>query len=450
MLIRFTVENFRSFNQETTFSMIPGRMQKHAEHIISNPASGFDALPLALIYGANAAGKSNLVRAMQFARKLIIKGLRAKELIPVQSFRLNPTGQEAPSHFEFEFVVQDKAYSYGFTLTPRRIIDEWLYEVTAQTDTMLFERKTDKAGQAEATFGKPIKEDTELLGFVARGTRPNQLLLTELIDKNMTIFQPIHDWFQHSLVIIFPDSRFKGIQGYVHHDQPFTEALGTFLQSMDTGIDEVCTRAIDPTEIFRTHQQVEEALDSVVEDSTNGEDDAQRWVLLDGSRGERYIVRRLEQGKIEALSLGTKRYIDDKPVEFDIWEESDGTKRLLDLFPVLHAPHDKVFVIDELERSLHPNLVQRFLQQFLASPRGKQLVVTTHEATLLDLTLLRRDEIWFVEKDEQGGSALYSLEEFKPRNDLDIRKGYLHGRFGAIPVFGSQLQLDPELSPHAV
>ncbi|NHZ72580.1 MAG: AAA family ATPase, partial [Aquificales bacterium] len=126
MLIRFSVENFRSFNEEAVFSMLPGRMQKHPEHIIPNKESGIDVLSLALLYGANASGKSNLVRAMDFARNFIIRSTRPKQSIPLETFRLDKPRINQPSRFEFEFVVSKKAYAYGFKTDHRRVHEEWL------------------------------------------------------------------------------------------------------------------------------------------------------------------------------------------------------------------------------------------------------------------------------------------------------------------------------------
>jgi AAA15 family ATPase/GTPase len=128
-------------------------------------------------------------------------------------------------------------------------------------------------------------------------------------------------------------------------------------------------------------------------------------------------------------------------VLFDTAEESDGTIRLMDLLPIVTKPEEdesKVYVIDELDRSLHPNLCYLFIQDFLAKSGKNQLIVTTHESNLLTFDLLRRDEIWFVEKDQGGATALYSLEEYAPRYDKDIQKGYLLGRFGAIPIIGKK------------
>ncbi len=449
MLIRFTVENFRSFAEETVFSTLPGRAKKHADHIIPTPVADIAVLRAAVIYGANASGKSNLVRAIAFARQFIVDGLRPKQPVPVEPFRLNAGSNFRPSRFEFEFVAGGQVYAYGFAADRQRVHDEWLYVIrSAQSEYSLFQRISDEKGVAQITFGNAAVTsgtDRQFLDFVARTVRPNQLLLTKMAENNVDLFEPPYEWFRTALTIIFPDSFARSIQLRVHKDQRFSQALAAFLQDMNTGITEVCTTPVKPDEIDFPLDLLEYELNTPEQsvEKNNGNGEADKMLVLNGPNG-RYLIHRDEAGALRAYVLHTRHYAAGQPVDFQLAEESDGTQRLFDLFPVLYGATDRVFIIDELERSLHPNLVRHFIRQFLRSAGRNQLIVTTHESTLLDLTLLRRDEIWFVEKSPSGVSAMYSLEAFKPRHDLDIRKGYLQGRFGAIPVFGSRLFLEGE------
>lgn len=446
MLIRFTVENFRSFNGEAVFSMIPGRSRQHSNHIISNAESGIDTLRASLLYGANASGKSNLVKAMSFARNLIVEGSRPKQKIFFQPFRLQKERDKELSRFEFEFSVGNQTFAYGFELSNEKVHNEWLYLINSKVDTPLFERETDKQGLAIAQFAKSSMssnfKESQFFDFVARGTRPNQLLLTEMIEQNAGgVFELVYEWFRTKFIIIFPNTRIHGIQLGIYTNQNFSAALANFLNTMNTGIDKVYLKPIDepadvPLNVIDDALVELNANDNLVSDQT----DEQQFAMIDGSNGQRYLV--LKNGSSNSpkfYALFTQRIVDGDLIDFNMIDESDGTQRLLDLFPILYASHGSVFVIDELERSLHPNLVRLFIENFLKSNNHNQLVVTTHESTLIDLDLLRRDEIWFVEKNPQGASTLYSLEEFKIRPDLDARKGYLQGRFGAIPVFGSSL-----------
>jgi uncharacterized protein len=444
MLIRFSVKNFRSFDEEVLFSLIPGRSQKHQHHVQQQHSVDFKVLRMALLYGANASGKSNLVRAMEFARDLILEGTRPKQLIDVQPFRLRAKSDDTPSRFEFEFIAGGKAYAYGFIIDRRKVHEEWLYNIHLESDQedVIFERTTSREGMTQATFTETFAAnlDEQFLHFVARGTRPNQLLFTELIENNVSYLDPIDRWFRHSLTIIFPHSHFNGIEINVHADQEFSQALAQFLHSLHTGIDEVRLQRVE-IESLDLPQELIEKVSTELEEVEQPENETPQEIIvvLEAPGQRRFMLQRTSDSGIESYSLATVRHFDGSEVVFEVSEESDGTQRLFDLFPVLHSSEEKVFVIDELERSLHPNLVHRFIETFLGSKGNNQLIVTTHESTLLDLSLLRRDEIWFVEKSPRGASTLYSLEEFKIRHDLDIRKGYLQGRFGAIPVFGSSL-----------
>lgn len=437
MLIRFSVENFRSFNGEAIFSMLPGRMQKHNEHIIAL-SNNIQALRVGLIYGANASGKTNLVRAMDFAKDFVVDGTKPKQSIPFEPFRLEKTNMGQPSRFEFEFMAKKRIYAYGFSIDNKLVKEEWLFLINGENEIPLFERKTSNSNKVTASFSNSNSEsDNQFLNFIIKATRPNQLLLTTLADNNANDFEPVYEWFRNTLAIIFPYSHAHSIQVGVHKDQKFSQELASFLNTMNTGIDEVCTKPVDPDSLDFPMELILEDLEEYEGEQNN---DIDGIMVVNGPDG-RFLIHRNTNGEIEAHTLGTRRYIDKKPIDFDLFEESDGTQRLFDLFPVLYGTRERVFVIDELERSLHPNLVRTFIEKFLQTDNPTQLIVTTHESTLLDLSLLRRDEIWFVEKSPSGASNVYSLEDFKPRHDLDIRKGYLQGRFGAIPVFGSTLDL---------
>lgn len=444
MLIRFTAENYRSINEEIVFSLLPGKTQQKAHHIITHPKSGIETLRIALLYGANASGKSNIILAMEFAKDFILKGVRPKASIPLEPFRLEKKRSQQPSRFEFEFIIDEQAYGYGFVADRQRVHEEWLYALDAKTESPVFERQTTSNGIVNAKFNHDqsiVQEEPQFLQFVTRGTRPNQLLLTSLIENNVQFVNTIYEWFHESLTIIFPESYATGIQVGIYKDKKFKQELESFLKRMNTGIGEVCTKPVSPYTIDFPKEVIEDALNELTSNdkSSTKDKNVDEIIVINGSGG-RYFLLLNEANEIEAYSLSTRRFVSDESIDFDMFEESDGTQRLFDLFPILYDTENKVFVVDELERSLHPNLVCNFLSNVLETTNNNQLIVTTHESTLLDLSLLRRDEIWFTEKSPSGASSLYSLEDFKPRHDLDIRKGYLQGRFGAIPVFGSSLK----------
>jgi uncharacterized protein len=451
MLIQFTVENFLSFRDEAVFSMVAViNDQQHPSHVVKGVA-GKDRslLRTAAIYGANAAGKSNLIKAIQFAEELILEGTRSGRTIPVPTFKLGNYGGQ-PSKFEFIFTYENILYSYGFKLNASQILEEWLYATPNKQEVLYFERITSAQKGTEVKFGAALvgrgKKKEKFLDFVAQGTRPNQLFITEAVDRNVTELLPIIDWFKKELVIIPAESRSASLEINVHTNTQFTDFLEAFLQTSDTGIEKIATEesVLDLAQVFP--EMPEDMRQELVQQISNMDKD--EATMLQGQYGKRYLVIKGEQGQSTLLQLKTQhRNEEGRLVDFSMEEESEGTQRLINLIPALFRlkeGREQVVFIDELDRRLHPLLSRLFIEAVLEC-NGKnstnQLVFTTHDTNLLDLTLLRRDEIWFVEKNKQGASHLYSLAEFKIRPDLKIEKGYLNGRFGAIPFLGDVCNL---------
>lgn len=437
MLIRFSVENFLSFRDETELSMVPGKARQHPKHIVSTGKNRkTNLLKTAVIYGANASGKSNLIKAMDFARDFIISGRRPGKTIPVKPFKFDSASEEKPSTFQFEFTHKGKSLIYGFKLDAQKVYEEWLYEITPNTEKPMFERMTGADDQTTAEFSMKLKaKDLEFLQFVARGTRPNQLFLTESIERNVPYFRNAFEWFDKVLVIIFPESRLEGLEIEFMTNEDFQQSFQSLLQLFDTGISGISFQEFDFDEEISISKQFKE---QVKEELFKREDSF--GTIVRGAEGQSYLLLKRDNDAINASKLMTVHHAkgQEQHVLLDVREESDGTKRLFDLIPALIElfSSERVFIIDELDRSLHPHVSREILRLFLSNKpeQMSQLMVTTHESTLLDLDLLRRDEIWFVEKDQDGASTIYSLEEFAPRYDKDIRKGYLLGRFGSIPL----------------
>jgi hypothetical protein len=436
MLIRFSISNFLSFNEETEISLVPGRTRKHAEHVVKADAwNGIDVLRSAVVYGANASGKSNLVKAFAFCQRLIVEGTKPNKTIDLPIFRFDAGSTSRPSRFAFEIKLRDRAFAYGFELEPARVISEWLHLITKTSNKPLFERKSSPEGQTTVEFGTVAfkdREERKFLTFVARGTRQNQLFLTESIDRGVSHFADVHKWFANSLTIIFPESQYRDLELEIETDEELRRAYELLLRRFDTGVSGIRYKNVDfDTDIKLPSPFLDEIRKSLQSHSR---------VVLRAPDKRRFVLHKTDGGRIQATELMTEHSIkgshDTALLELAL--ESDGTQRLLDIIPALFAlaRNERVFIIDELDRSLHPRLSRILLELFLkdASHTSSQLIVTTHETGLLDLKLLRRDEIWFVEKKKDGASSLYSLEEFTPRYDKDIRKGYLRGRFGAIPV----------------
>ncbi len=443
MLLQFAVENYRSFKTEVVLSLVPAKSRIHPKHVLASVEHGrkVKALPLAVLYGANASGKSNLVSALARAQSMIVDSTRSESPIQVTPFRLDPETLEKPSRFEFVLKHAGVLYTYGFTATEHEVKEEWLFAVYVRQEVKLFERIT-KDGRARVEAGNKLastKEEKQRIQFIAEGTRPNQLFLTEASERNVDILKPLMKWFRHHLKVIAPDAKYLSLLQRAYDDEDFAGFLGQFLSAADTGIENIRVdeEKRDEDQFFsgwpdNLKRELRDGLSSATNNS----------ILVRVGESIRGL-RQMGDESLQILTLKTKhRRSDGEEIFFDTQEESDGTNRMLHLAPALLnlESYEGVYVIDELDRSLHPSLCRAFVDAFLLgiTERGcrGQIILTTHETSLLDLDLLRRDEVWFVEKDGQGSSQITSLAEFDVRADFRIAKGYINGRFGAIPFVG--------------
>lgn len=451
MLLQFSVENFLSFNDEQTFSMVASDGDtRHPLHVIeAENGKNLSFLRAAALYGANASGKSNLVKAVAFARNRILNGTRSGQTIPVTPFKLSGGGGNRPSKFAFIFYHQGIVYNYGFLLNRTRIVEEWLYATPNKREVRYFERTTSNENETVVEFGPAFTGDTakqkQFLEFVAQGTRPSQLFLTEAVEHNVEAVAPVTEWFRDVLLVLSTESENLNIPVQSKESPAFTKFLSDFVRAADTGIHQIVTEAVPvnldnylPGISQETRQDIEARLSHLPEDEL--------LVLDNRIEGERQFISRDKHGKTILLVLRTQHLTDTgRLVSFSVEEESEGTQRLIHLATALFDFKQRdsmVLFLDELDRRLHPLMSRTFLETALncedKQEKKGQFIFTTHDTNLLDLDLLRRDEIWFVEKDKQGASRMYSLAEFKIRPDLKIQKGYLNGRFGAIPFIGDR------------
>lgn len=436
MLISFSTANFLSFNDEVEFSMLAGQPRQLPSHVIHHGEgrSQIDILKSAVIYGANASGKSNLIKAMDFARNIIVNGLKSETTFN-KHFRLDPTNIDKPTKFEFEFKLDEKIYAYGFSihLASQKFKSEWLVEVGKTTDKAIFEREVLENGQSKFKAHLKLTGKTKTrFDVYQEDVLDNQLFLTELSDKNLknekniNVFIAAITWFME-IQIIFPNHTlnmfsFKNLNP--SDKAQFIEILKHF----DTNILDISYKKSDLDSNLIAKIPNKDLFSNAINDVSNGSSGA-------FTVGNNDFFLSNEKGKIQVERAIVHQ--SNNNIEFEIDELSDGVRRLLDIVPILISlkKEKAIFIIDEIDRSLHPELTRKLLEIFHTTTEGveSQLIVTTHESSLLDLNLLRRDEIWFAEKNEHGESHFYSLEEFKPRHDVELRKAYLLGRFGAIP-----------------
>ena len=422
MIIRFSVENWRSFRDQATFSMLASRERQHGERVPKLGKYQTRVLPIAAIYGGNASGKTNLFKALHFAKTLVVRGTRPDSLIPVETFLLDSKGANHPSHFVFELLIDETLYDFSFAVTRKAVLEERLVVITSTSEKVLYERL-----DGEINFDASLANDS-FLEFAFRGTRDNQLFLTNSVSQKVDNFRPVYDWFKGKLELVAPDSRFEPFDQFLDEKGLLYSAMNEMLQQLDTGIAHLGSEEI-PVENIPFSDSLKIKLQEEVKEGMT-------------IRAFPFLVTRKNGELITKKMVSFHPKLDGTEAKFEIFQESDGSQRVINLLPAFlklsAQTSPKVYVIDEIDRSLHPLLIRQLLEAYLASCSTKtrtQLLLTTHDVMLMDQQLLRRDEMWVAERDNSGASSLFSFSEYKEvRYDKDLRKSYLQGRLGGIPL----------------
>lgn len=429
MLIGFKVKNFRSFNELQHFSMLAGKVRNNENHIIET--NNKKVLKFSGLFGANGSGKSNLIIAISVIKGIFNGGIRT--LINNQFYRGKNGDPNKDSYFEYEIEIDKKLYSYGFELnfSKSELVSEWLIDMTKPTEKIIFERDLKKK-----IIGSDIKEKNEYFNTCLKEMKNNNtdLFLFEMsrrliMSKNNDVFFKdiinVFNFLANEMIIIRPASHKLLPLDYVDKKDKIIK----YLNKMDININNIKADDYDINSIRSRMSDVDFA--NFINDFEMISKKAKINSCTLRIENDLYLVKKDENNKFEVKSL--KFMHNNSEYSFGAYEESDGTIRILELLDIL-LTDNKVYLIDELDSSLHPLLVEGLLKLFLESNNTNQLIITTHELKTLDFDLVRRDEIWFAEKSEEGSTRLFSLEEFKDvaRFDRKIDKAYLEGRFGAI------------------
>lgn len=414
MLVEFRVKNFRSFAAEQRFSMVAGSGKELPDQKLKVPGiERYSLLPSAAVLGANASGKSNLVSALDLFQYMIVRrqSFPRGEYIPRFSFLLDTKTRDEPSEFEVTFLINGIRHQYGFVVSPERVHEEWLTVYPKGKPQAWFHRATDKSGKTKWSWSR-----THLRGEkdqLAERTRENALFLSVAAQWNNPQLDRVHAWFRENLhmVTTMAGMRLSVLGKRVLEDPPFREWAERMIRVADVGIER----------LFAKRQQPVPFMLPMLEE--------------DPEKTGRLLEDRVEV-RIERLVGGTQ-----DSIEWGLNMESAGTNRLLSLLEPLYDSLNRgaVLVIDELDSSLHPDVTREIVRLFHdpeTNPKHAQLIFTTHDSSLLDLTLFRRDQIWFTERQSSGATDLFSLDEYQPRMDEPLQKGYLGGRYGAVPVLG--------------
>ena len=427
MIISFSVENWMSFRDRATFSMVASRERQHGTRVSKLGKYQTRVLPIAAIYGGNASGKTNFFKALSFAKTLVVKGSRLDSLIPVETFRLDDGETTRPARFAFELLVDETIYDFSFAVTRKAVLEERLVKITSTSENVLYDRRGDKPN-----FAPSLAKDL-FLHFAFRGTRDNQLFLTNSVSQKVDHFRPVYDWFKNELVLIAPDSRFELFEQFLDEGHPLYTAMSELLPQLDTGIARLGSEEIP----FENIPLPESLQLEIQEEVQEGESIS----LSNPSGNDRFVVTR-KDGELMAKKLvAFHPKSDGTEAKFEMRQESDGTQRIIDLLPAFldlsEQTSQPVYVIDEVDRSLHSLLIRNLIEAYLeccSAETRTQLLLTTHNVMLMDQQLLRRDEMWVTERDASGATDLFSFSEYKDiRYDKDIRKSYLQGRMGGVP-----------------
>lgn len=441
MLVRFTVSNFLSFRESTEFNMLTGNPRR-LEHHVYEPVKGLELLKMAAVYGANGAGKSNLVKAMIYLRDLVTRGWVPPG--PLQ-FKLDQAAVKQPTTLEVEFICEGNMYVYGVDLSPTQIIEEWLYHsLPDKEDELIFHRRM-KEGAVSIEVAPSYRETEEQklrIGLYEKEILKDTVTLLQMLGESKADFGPVRhvlNWFGNSWGVMFPQSQPKGIIEEMTRIPEFFAFARELMCTFHTGIQELDIETYDLNTFFGADDA--ELASQIKSDLEKSEALGRNMVVQHHTLNEElFITRNTEGMPVVKRLIARHTGSGGRSVPFALWQESDGTRRLLDFLPVLFKATREpvVIVIDEIERTIHPLLLRELVSKFAMDKQTKgQLVFTTHEAHLLDQEFMRQDEFWFAEKSHEGATSLSPLSDFKDvRYDLDLRKGYLAGRFGAIPYTG--------------
>ncbi len=419
MFIEFSVGNYRSFKEQVTFSMVAANLVAQDKKLDENNVFEVDddlkLLKSAAIYGANASGKSNLAKALSFMKWFMInssKETQSTEKIGVERFKLSTETETQPSFFETVFLMNAKRYRYGFEVTHDKVVSEWLFYVPKSRETKLFERKLDNI-----SVSKTYKADG-----IPQKTRHNALFFSVSAQFNVEIAKKILDWLTNRVNIVsgLDDTGYRGYTVRCLINNQNQDEIIHLLKKLDLGFANLKVEQSEVTVDSLPSELPDEIKDLI-----------------------------LKNGRIKATTVHTLHgKFDEKenPVStemFDLDEqESEGTQKVFAIAgPLVDTlKNGKVLIIDEFDARIHPLISRAIVELFNSTetnPSNAQLIFMTHDTNLLSNQLLRRDQIWFTEKNRYGATDLYSLAEYKVRNDASFESDYIKGRYGAIPYIGN-------------
>ena len=417
MLLEFSVTNFRSICERQTLSMVASAYFKELESLNTFDAGTTERTPRllrsAVLYGPNASGKSTVIEALDFMQDPVLhsqKESQAGDEIDTVPFKLRASSRAEDSEFEIALVEQGVRYEYGFRCNRQRFTEEWLYAYPQGRAQKWFHRVFDADRGKDAYKFSSLFEGERKRQDWRDLTRSNALFLSTAIQLNNEQLRPVFGWFQHRLRVVASTTELNA--GYTVNrckDKYEKTKVLDFMNSADLSIADIQVK-----ETPLSAELLPKDLPAQLKDD-----------LLQKMKGQQFM-------SVKFVHTDTET---GEAVDFTEDEESDGTRALFAFAgPWLDVTeNERVLVVDELDTSLHPLLVQHLVKLLHRTGTKAQLIFTTHDTTLLSQKLLRRDQVWFLEKDKSRATQLYPLSKFSPRENEAVERGYLNGRYGGIP-----------------
>lgn len=407
MILEFSVTNFLSFKNKVVFSMFANTNKGlDNNYVILNTKK---ILKTAAIYGANSSGKTNLfeilTKVILMLRNSNNADINAK--LPIIPFKFDKNTVNSPSEFEIKFIIDNVRYVYGFSADKNKIYDEYLYYYPNGRETKIF----DRTNTNDYSYSQ---KDERILKDIENKNAPNKFFLATATNWNYEKTKPAYNFLTHNIGICFNIEELKSIafNAYAHEDEKLKKFTLDFLKKTDFNIEDYKVSKVEvPDELLINIPEFFKK---------NLSENPKAFQVVFKHKGNNYL---------------------------DLNEESLGTQMIFALIPFIADTfnHKKVLIIDELDKSLHPYLVHYIVEMFNnpeININGSQLIFNTHDTNLLDLNILRRDQIWFTEKNNESGICdLYSLADFSVRKSENIEKGYLLGKYGAVPFIKNDLNL---------
>lgn len=424
MLIEFKFSNFLSYKEMTSFSMVAGKERTNSKTLASIPKFRLKLLPLAAIYGANASGKSNLIKALGFLKTLVTTQ-RVKGKIPLRHFYYSED-KNTISNFEISFLVNELIYEFKIACNEDGLLYEELIERNSRSEKTLYLRDKDKV-----QINPKINSHDAIQCVADRSLNRPCPLLTTLSSMKFKPFEGVFRWFSDELKVIHQDSFLIPYGLDIGENDSRNTLLSEVLRGTDTGISALVSTPVSESSLRLLPSERNELLSTVCHGSQ----------LIKEAGGGRLLAY-FKDGDLAFRRLNAAHEISGKEYLIPLEEESTGTKKIIDLAPaiidLLLSKKNCVYVIDGIDHGLHMEinywLVRRFLENVNSNTR-KQLIFTSQDTNLLRRAGLRRDEIWFVERRRNSPSQLVNAVEFKGlRIDSSLQKLYEEGRLGALPI----------------